>query len=68
MKVKRIALFASGSGTNAQNIIEYFAENEYVVIEDVYSGIEIGKKMIEKLGYVKHSFTPKPKNSYTLFD
>ena len=47
---------------------KYHTPNEYVVIEDVYSGIEIGKKMIEKLGYVKHSFTPKPKNSYTLFD
>jgi acetylornithine deacetylase/succinyl-diaminopimelate desuccinylase-like protein len=46
----------------------YHTPNEYVVIEDVYSGIEIGKKMIEKLGYTKHSFTPKPKNNYILFD
>jgi putative aminopeptidase FrvX len=46
----------------------YHTPNEYVIIEDVYSGIEIGKKMIEKLGYVKHSFTPRPKNRYTLFD
>jgi len=37
MKVKRIALFASGSGTNAQNIIEYFAESEHVVIDSVWT-------------------------------
>jgi len=37
MHVKRIALFASGSGTNAQNIIEYFSENENVVIDSVWS-------------------------------
>jgi len=30
MNVKKIALFASGSGTNAQNIIQYFAENEKI--------------------------------------
>jgi len=30
---KRIALFASGSGTNAQNIIEYFLDNKEVVVD-----------------------------------
>lgn len=28
----------------------YHTKNEYVVVEDVYNGIEIGKKMIELLG------------------
>ena len=30
---------------------DYHTKNEYVVVEDVYNGIETGKKMIEKLGY-----------------
>jgi len=37
MSVKKIALFASGSGTNVQNIIEYFADNEDVVVDSVWS-------------------------------
>jgi len=32
----------------------YHSPNEYVVIEDVFNGIEMGRKMIESLGYVKH--------------
>jgi putative aminopeptidase FrvX len=32
----------------------YHRKNEYVVIEDVYNGIDTGKKMIEKLGYKKY--------------
>lgn len=37
MKVNKIALFASGSGTNAQNIIEYFIDNEHIVIDSLWS-------------------------------
>jgi phosphoribosylglycinamide formyltransferase-1 len=37
MKVKKIALFASGSGTNVQNIIEYFSGNEQVIVDSVWS-------------------------------
>ncbi|MCF6332101.1 MAG: phosphoribosylglycinamide formyltransferase [Draconibacterium sp.] len=37
MKIKRIALFASGSGSNAQNIIEYFSENEGVIVDSLWS-------------------------------
>jgi len=37
MDVKRIALFASGSGTNAQNIMEYFSNNENVVVDSVWT-------------------------------
>lgn len=32
----------------------YHTPNEYVVVEDVFNGIEIGRKMIEKLGYNLH--------------
>ncbi len=37
MKVKRITLFASGSGTNVQNIIDYFSDNQGVVVDSVVS-------------------------------
>lgn len=37
MNVKRIVLFASGSGSNAQNIMEYFANNEQVEIDSLWS-------------------------------
>ena len=37
METKKIALFASGSGSNAQNIIEYFSENEYVEVDSLWS-------------------------------
>jgi di/tripeptidase len=34
---------------------DYHTSQEYVVIEDVFNGIEMGRKMIESLGYVKHT-------------
>ncbi len=37
MNVKKIALFASGSGTNAENIIRYFSGNEHVGIDSLWS-------------------------------
>ncbi len=37
MDKKRIALFASGSGTNAQNIMEYFSDNEKLVVDSLWS-------------------------------
>ena len=35
--MKNIAIFASGSGSNAENIIQYFSENENLNITTVYS-------------------------------
>jgi di/tripeptidase len=32
----------------------YHTRNEYVVVEDTYNGIKVGKMMIEELGYEKH--------------
>ena len=32
----------------------YHTANEYVVVDDVFNGIEMGRKMIEKLGYNLH--------------
>lgn len=37
MNSKKIAIFASGSGTNAQNIINYFADNKDIIIDSVWS-------------------------------
>lgn len=37
MNVKKIALFASGSGTNVQNIIEHFIDNEIIEVDSVWS-------------------------------
>ena len=37
MNVKKIALFASGSGTNAQAIIEYFADKQTVKVDSLWS-------------------------------
>lgn len=37
MNKKRIAIFASGSGTNAQNIFEYFYDNENVAVDSLWS-------------------------------
>ena len=37
MNVRKIAVFASGSGTNAQNIIQYFSENERIKIDSLWS-------------------------------
>lgn len=40
---------------------DYHTPHEYVVVEDVYTGIETGKKMIEKLGYLKYKYNSKSK-------
>lgn len=32
----------------------YHTRNEYVVVEDVFSGIDMGRKMIQQLGYKMH--------------
>jgi phosphoribosylglycinamide formyltransferase-1 len=37
MNVKNIALFASGTGTNARNIIEYFSNNEHIKVDSIWS-------------------------------
>jgi len=37
MNVKKIALFASGSGTNAENIISYFADSKNIKVDSLWS-------------------------------
>ena len=43
---------------------DYHTKNEYVVIEDVFNGIEMGKKMIEKLGNKLHFKKSKEYKGY----
>lgn len=45
----------------------YHTKDEYVVVEDVYNGIEAGKKIIEKLGNKKYTFKSKKKSPYMIF-
>jgi phosphoribosylglycinamide formyltransferase-1 len=37
MDFKRIAIFASGAGTNAQNIFDYFSDNEKVIVDSLWA-------------------------------
>ena len=39
---------------------DYHTKNEYVVVEDVFNGIEMGRKMIESLKYELHYKEPTP--------
>jgi phosphoribosylglycinamide formyltransferase-1 len=45
--MKKIVVFASGSGTNAENIIKYFASNETVTVEAVFTN-NPNAKVIDK--------------------
>ena len=56
--MKKIAIFASGSGTNAQNIIEYFKGNRHVTVDSLWSNNENSYALIraEKLGVETFTF------------
>lgn len=64
MNVKRIALFASGSGTNAENIINYFADNEQIKVDSLWSNKPdaFALKRAEKLGVDTFVFTRRELN------
>ncbi len=46
---------------------DYHTRDEYVVIEDVFNGIEIGRKMISELGYKLHYKKSVPKGHFHPF-
>ncbi len=56
--MKRIAIFASGSGTNAQKIIEYFAASKEIFVDSLWSNNENAYALIraEKLGIETFTF------------
>jgi phosphoribosylglycinamide formyltransferase-1 len=56
--MKRIAIFASGSGTNAQRIIEYFSASKEVFVDSLWSNNENAYALIraEKLGIETFTF------------
>lgn len=57
--MKNIAIFASGSGTNAENIIKYFANNESINVAVVLSNNQkVGvHERVNKLGIPSFVFT-----------
>lgn len=57
--MKKIVIFASGSGSNAQNIIEYFKGNRYVEVDSLWSNNECAYALIraEKLGVETFTFS-----------
>jgi len=56
--MKRIAIFASGSGSNAQKIIEYFSTSKEIVVDSLWSNNENAYALIraEKLGIETFTF------------
>ena len=56
--MKRIAIFASGSRTNAQKIIEYFSTSKEIVVDSLWSNNENAYALIraEKLGIETFTF------------
>jgi phosphoribosylglycinamide formyltransferase-1 len=71
MREKKIALFASGSGSNVQNIIEYFAGNKSVIIDSVWTNNpnafvleRIKKYKVEAFVFTKEEF----RNTNTVTD
>ncbi len=46
MSIKKIAVFASGSGTNAQNIIDYFADNQEIKVDCLLSNTEAAYALV----------------------
>ena len=57
--MKKIAIFASGSGSNAQNIIEYFKGNRNVIVDSLWSNNENAYALIraERLGIETFTFS-----------
>ena len=43
----------------------YHTKHEYVVVEDTFNGIEMGKQMIELLGYKKYHHEPQKSPRFT---
>lgn len=57
--MKKIAIFASGSGSNAENIARYFENNKYIKVDLILSNRKNAfvLKRAEKLNIPSYSFT-----------
>lgn len=56
MGQKRIAIFAAGSGTNAGNIMSYFADNEQVVVDSLWSNKANAYALVRAAGFGVETF------------
>ena len=65
--MKRIVLFASGSGTNVENITSYFQENEEVVIEAVFTNRR-DAKVIDRCNRLKLNLLYFNRNAFDKSD
>lgn len=50
--MKKIIIFASGSGTNAENIIKYFQERKNAIVTHVFSN-KLGAKVLQRAHNLK---------------
>ena len=51
--MKRIAIFASGSGTNAENIIKYFKNNNLILLITAVLSNKKDAKVLDKAKRLK---------------
>ena len=61
--MKRIAIFASGTGTNAENIIRYFQKNDKITVVRVLSNKK-DAKVLERAENLNVSTLYFNKNDY----
>jgi len=64
MNVKKIALFASGSGTNAENIIRYFANNKLIKVDSLWSNKPAAYALTRASGFGIETFVFNRKQLY----
>ncbi|TVZ56522.1 formyltetrahydrofolate-dependent phosphoribosylglycinamide formyltransferase [Lutibacter sp. Hel_I_33_5] len=65
--MKRIVIFASGSGTNAENIIKYFQSSETILVTKVLTNNEHAK-VIDKCKNLKINHLHFDKNAFSITD
>ncbi len=64
MNVKKLALFASGSGSNAQNIIQYFSDNKHIKVDSLWSNNPEAYALTRAVGLGVDSFVFNRKQFY----
>src|SRR5690554_5399289 len=64
MNVKKFAIFASGSGTNAQALMEYFANKESIIVDSLWSNNPLAFALKRAAGMGVESFVFNKKQFY----